>query len=244
MTALSVLTASHDNAAGLVALHRQIEPSLGSDIEWIVKDSGACASTAAWSESVQGPSLQVLRGPDAGIYDALNQALQAAIGRFYLVVGSDDALLAASLGNLVRMINGGDLDNTDVASFPVRVDGQVHTRTRLRPLFASVSGIVSSHSVGTVIRRSLHDTLGPYDRRYRILADALFLRRAVQAKARVRSFDGPILGEFSTTGVSSRAHSQRILEAYSYNVECGDPPWVQALLLCARAVRYHIRSFL
>ena len=100
--------------------------------------------------------------------------------------------------------------------------------------------LTGSHSVGTVVRRDLHVSLEQYDTRYRILADSFFLRRARLTDRVFDHRDGPIPGSFATTGVSHRDHGHLMIESYSYNVECGSSPTLQAVMFVARPVRVHV----
>ena len=237
MPHLTLITVSHRNLPGLVSLFSQIQTALSSDVAWVIKDSGDCQATAAWGASIDNINVQFISEPDKGIYSALNRSLSECSSEFYLVVGSDDSIEPRAIIAIGEMIRSGKFATLDVASFPVMIDGRPFRRKRMRPHFVSVSGLISSHSVGTIIRRSLHDTAGLYDENYRILADALFIRRAYQAGARFRHFEGPTTGSFSLSGVSSTQHSRRILEAYSYNVLCGDSPALQAIIMMWRIMK-------
>lgn len=244
MPELSIVTASHRNLAGLEALYAQLKPALGENVEWIIKDSGKCEATRTWGDELSNPNVRFICEADNGIYPALNRALSECRAEFYLVVGSDDFIDPASVHEVARLIQTEALKDVDVASFPVIINQKVFHRKLMCPTFLSVGGLVSSHSVGTVIRRSLHDSIGLYDEDYKILADSYFLRRAYQAGASFRHFKGPVMGTFTQAGISSTQHARRIVEAYSYNVACADSYILQAILLMLRTIKYRPSTFI
>lgn len=220
-----------------MSLYEDIKLALNSDIEWIIKDSGSCIASAHWASEIEEPNIRFYNEKDTGIYNAINVALSKCRSDFYLVVGSDDSVNSSALLVIVKLIQSGELSDVDIASFPVMVDQRIHHKKWMRPTFFSIGSLVSSHSVGTVIRRRLHESVGFYDESYKILADALFLRRAHQVGACFKHFKKPITGIFTTTGISSTQHARRILEAYSYNVACGDSPALQAIFMMLRTIK-------
>lgn len=244
MSNLTIVTVSHNNHAGLVSLYKNIKPALNPSIEWVIKDSGSCLASAQWANQINEKYIRFYNENDAGIYNAINFALSKSLSDFYLVVGSDDSINSSALLAIIKLINSGELTDIDVASFPVIINNCICHKKRMRPTFLSIGSLVSSHSVGTVIRRRLHESVGFYDESYKILADALFLRRAHQAGACFKHFKTPITGIFATSGISSMQHSRRILEAYSYNVACGDSPTIQSFFMMLRTIKHKPKKFI
>jgi len=237
MSKLTVITASHNNLRGLMSLYEDIKLALNSDVEWIIKDSGSCVESSNWACEIEDPHIQFYNEKDSGIYNAINVALLKCQSDFYLVVGSDDSVNSSALLAIVKMIQSGKFSYVDVASFPVMINDRIHHKKWMRPVFFSIGGLVSSHSVGTIIRRRLHESVGFYDESYKILADALFLRCAHEVGACFKHFKKPIMGIFTTTGISNTQHARRILEAYSYNVACGDSHVLQAIFMMLRTIK-------
>ena len=241
---LSIVTASHRNPAGLRALHGQLRGGLDDQLEWIIQDTGACAETGCWAEQLDQRLARFNAGQDTGIYDALNQALARARHPYYLVVGSDDSVDIGALRKIVSDLSSSPAHGADIITYPVRIDTRIRHRQPLWPGWANMLGVTASHSVGTVIRRGLHDSLGLYDTRYQLLADSLFLRRAQLAGARIVHRDTPVPGSFATTGASRQRLGRVLIENYTYNVECGSPRLFQAVGLVARLIAYRPRTLL
>lgn len=241
---LTLVTAAHRNPAGLRSIHAEVADGLDDTLQWLIQDSGACPETQQWASRLDHPDIRFRSGPDGGIYDAINRALVDLRTTYYLVVGSDDSVSIAALRAIVAELTALPTPAPDILTFPVRVGSRIRRRQTWWPGQVNVLALTASHSVGTVIRRDLHAALGPYDTRYRILADSLFLRRAQLASRVFDHRDGPIPGRFATTGVSHRDQGRLMIENYSYNLECGSSRALQGLMFVARLLAYRPRSLL
>ena len=233
---LSLVTAVNQDLEGLQRLYQRLEHLLSAEVEWVIKDSGRCEATRIWGESIKSENLKFICSPDTGIYDALNQALYLADGEFYVVFGSDDDIYSEGIAYFLAQY--ADFSEYGVVVFPVVVNDRILMVKRFCPLFLSTSGIVTSHSVGTIIRRAIHESVGMYDTSYRILSDSLFLTRCIQYKFRFYYLKEVSFGQFCTQGISSTNHKVRILEAYRYNRSCGSSVPTQSLFFLLRVLRY------
>lgn len=228
---LTVVTAVHRNATGLQALHVSLLPALGA-VQWVIQDSGQCEATQTWAANQDPTHIDFASAPDKGIYEAINFALGRVRTPYYLVAGSDDLLDPASLVTMACQIPS----DVDILSCPVVIDGRRHQANHWCPGWVNVTGLISSHSVGTLIRTSLHDRFGLYDTRYRVLADALFIRRLQLAGRCFRVRTDPVMGHFGSSGLSRTARHRIAAESYAYNVECGSSRPVQAALYGLRCL--------
>lgn len=241
---LTLVTAAHRNPAGLRSMYADLADGLDDALQWRIQDSGACPETRQWASRLDHPAIRFRSEPDRGIYEALNRAIDGLRTPYYLVVGTDDAVDVVALRAIVDELSALPTPGPDILTFPVRVGHGVRRRQPWWPGQVNILALTASHSVGTVIRHDLHAVLGPYDTRYRILADSLFLRRA-QLAARVFDHrDGPIPGRFATTGVSHRELGRLMIENYSYNVECGSSRALQGLMFVVRLLAYRPRNLL
>jgi len=169
------------------------------DFEWVVVDGGSTDGTRQFLERSSDIVTHWVSEPDFGIYHALNKALAMARGDYYVVLGADDQLAPGALRAYARAAGQ---TNADVISARVRIDGVVVSRRKVAGGLRSGPPGVSAHSVGSLIRRSLHNELGFYSRRLPIAADTLFLLSALKAGKRFEYLD-EIVGSFGTSGVSS-----------------------------------------
>lgn len=238
---LSILTVVHLNLEGLQRLHECLSPVLSEDVEWVVKDSGRCPATRVWAARLNNPNIRFSAEPDLGIYDALNTAVTMADGEYYLTAGSDDLLFRDSIISFVEDI--ARLAGYDIIGYPVEVSGHVHRHNQRVPLFVSTAGLVSSHSVGTIIRRSLHRRFGLYDTSYTMLADSLFLTHCAQQRVKFLYIDDKVLGKFGASGISSKASMNRFLEAFRYQRACDSNFVLQVFLLLLRLSKAGLSFF-
>lgn len=235
---LSILTVVHKNPSGLLNLCKGLCPILSDDVEWIIKDSNQCLKTQEWGATLTSPNIRFISTPDSGIYEALNMAIASASADFYLTVGADDLIYPKGVESFVN--NYSKLSKFDILTYPVIVNSKLCLRNQWIPAFVNLKGFVSSHSVGTVIRKSLHSTIGLYDVSYRILSDSYFLKLCVQREVKFLFINKPAMGEFGTDGISSKEKIAVIRETYKYQRESGSSWLLQYILYVLRVIRFHL----
>ena len=94
-TSVSILTPTFNSAVLLPRLVESLLCQTDQDFEWVVQDGGSDDNTLSILYEAQSSmrNLKINSCKDFGIYDALNKALRASSGVYYLVVGSDDTLI-------------------------------------------------------------------------------------------------------------------------------------------------------
>ena len=233
---LSIITVVDRNLNGIINIYNQIGKYLSADVEWIIKDSSRCDATKKWGNSVSSENLRFISSNDSGIYEALNQAISHSTGEFYVTLGADDSLFSNCLSGFLEDYN--NLSFFDILVFPVIVNKQKHFASKYCPTFVSVASLVTSHSVGTFIKKSIHQKIGFYDQSYKILADSLFLTKAFRSDFRFFYIKGEPIGEFGTGGISSTNFQVRFYEAYRYQTQLGSPRLLQMILFVLRVLKY------
>jgi glycosyltransferase involved in cell wall biosynthesis len=233
---LSIITVVDRNLKGLIEIYNQIETTLSTEIEWVIKDSSRCDATRRWGESVSSSNLRFISSTDSGIYEALNQAISNSTGEFYVTLGADDSLFSKSLSLFLEDYN--KLSFFDILVFPVIVNKKVHFVSKYCPTFLSAASLVSSHSVGTFIKKSIHQKIGLYDQSYKILADSLFLTKAFKSNFKFCYIKSEPIGEFGIEGISSTNFQTRFYEAYRYQLELGSPAPLQIILFALRVFKH------
>lgn len=239
---LTIITLVDQNLDGLRELYRGLKPFLSPHVKFIVKDSARCESTREWLSDLDDSNVSSIISPDEGIYQGLNAAIKVCSSEFYCVVGSDDFVFGNALLAAVRFVED-DYCESDFYVFPVISRGRIIKPRKYIPLSYSVSKLVTSHSVGTIIRTALHQDIGEYNESYKILSDSFFFRKAFQLGKTFRRCDAIVMGEFGFSGISSTQISLKIHEAFRYNVECGDPVFLQRIFLSVRWTIRLIRGF-
>jgi hypothetical protein len=242
MSFLTIITVSHYNYNGLILIYDQISHILNENIQWVIKDSGKCINTKEWSRNIENQYTKIIIGNDTGIYNALNIAIKATKSEFYLVIGSDDTVFSNALLQLLDFYENKKFTKFDIITFPIIINNQIYIPRKYRPLSFSISRLISSHSVGTIIRTSLHDKIGLYDETFKILADSYLLRLASLHNYKFTFMRSPVMGVFSTNGVSSKEVFLKAKEAFSYNLMCGSPITIQFIYYCFRLLNIYIKK--
>lgn len=206
---LSIIICAHKEYENLERWKSYIEKCSDERINFIIKDSGVCEDSKNLFKNENLPNLQFLTSPDTGLYNALNQAI-AKSSDYYLVAGADDEPHFENLSFVLDQID----PSTDIALGAVKKGFQQNRSRNIRIPKHSLSGVVSSHSVGVIIRKELHDYYGLYNEQFIILSDLEFLILVLRDSRTRKLFIPVVLGEFSTSGVSSKISYRRIIEAF------------------------------
>ncbi len=238
---MTVITASHSNLDGLKELYDCLKPHLSANLVWRIQDTGKCVDTGLFFKRLENKFVFFDNSGDTGIYNALNIALKN-VGQYYLVCGSDDTLSDALFVFLAELssLDYGNLP--DLIALSVNVEGKVKAPGKFYWMSVSLRGYIATHSVGTIIRSTLHDKVGMYSENYKILSDSLFLSKCYQIGCKREVFSQIIAGKFGTQGVSSTEINLRAQEAYRYHLELGYNRGFQAFLKIARLVKFYLSS--
>jgi hypothetical protein len=175
---VSVIVAVLNRAGTLQRCLDSIADQDHPNVELIVIDGG---STDGTLDIIEGNSARIAHwesGPDRGIYDAWNKALQHASGRWICFLGADDYFIDTdSLVDLVRL---GEQEDADLVCGRIRyVDERGERRFTLGSPF-DWSRMKRSHSIahtGMLHHRRLFERWGHFDPQYRIAGDYEFLLR-------------------------------------------------------------------
>jgi len=161
----------------------------------VVADSGSTDGTV---EIALAAGVEVLRDAPAGLYPALNAACRTIGTPWLTYINADDLLQSAGIARLFA-----ERDRHDVLYGPVdfiTADGAfIHCWHSARPrdvlpLFrAGVSPVLQQ---GTLIRRSLFVSLGGFQERWQLVADADLWWRAAEAGARFHRITQPPVASF------------------------------------------------
>lgn len=192
---LSIVTVTK-NAAGTVAhAAESLGRPLPEDVEYILKDAGSTDGTCEAVRAIQ-PDAVVVRSPDRGIYDAMNQGWVRASGEYVMFLNADDRYLPGALEEIVRELRAHP--DADILHGCIRVNGRK---------FSPAQGVSSFRGArifhpASAIRRSLLERLGGFDVQWKICADLDLFLRAKESGAVFRFVDRE-LTDFALGGVST-----------------------------------------
>lgn len=198
------------------------------DFDWIVADGGSVDGTISLCESAVDLLPVVLRGPDFGIYDGLNRAIAQVTTEYYLVLGADDTLNPTAIANYK---SSALMSHADLISAKVNTtNGEVLVPNRGSLFRYGHLAYISQHAVGTLIRKSLHDKIGMYSRKYPIAADRHFVLKCMNREDTTIQFADFLAGTYSTEGTSNIQFYNALLDIFKVDYELTKHPLRTAVI--------------
>ncbi|MDJ0512495.1 MAG: glycosyltransferase family 2 protein [Methyloceanibacter sp.] len=195
------------NRAGMiaVAIDSVQEQHFEGTIEHIVMDGGSTDGTL--DVLSRYPRITVVSEPDSGLYDALNKGIARAQGDIVGLLNSDDAYRHDAIRKAVEafavqpdadMICGGAevVEGTETERPVIRQYDTLQNRS-LQPEDVLL-GVPTINA--RFFRRAVFETFGPFDTRYKVVADRDFLLRATLAGAVAVPIEGVVYAYSSHGG--------------------------------------------
>jgi len=213
---ISILTVTFNAADVLPGLVDSLRAQTDRNFEWIVVDGASRDATIDLLKQSEDVLSRWVSEPDFGIYDALNKAVRLSSGRYYLVLGADDRLHPDSIKHyrLHATTSGAELITARITQ-----DGRISSGKLGRSWWNGMFAYVNGHSVGSLIRRSLHDRFGYYSRRFPVAADMYFIKSVCMSPDIHLHFADFIAGEHGKTGVSSIDKAATFCDCFRVQLE-------------------------
>ena len=234
---ISIVTATYNASNHLPYLIKSLRDRSDRDFEWVVMDGGSTDGTIALIESVDDIKIVFKSQKDFGIYDALNRAVEVSSGSYYLVVGADDLLSKDAILHFKKAI---EMTSADIITAKVMINGKVVARKQYNWIWLhGMAAIISSHAVGSVFNRSLHEKIGFYSNKYPLTADRLFVKKAYLNGFSIHESDF-IAGEYSLQGKSATHIFAILCEHTRVQIETGESKNMQMFLFIVRLLKNYI----
>ncbi len=199
---IAIITVTLNASSHITGLAQSLAAQTDKNFVWIVKDCCSSDSTIAIVDrSKHLFSIDTIVSHDTGIYDGLNQAIQACESLFYLTAGADDRLYPTAVEELNLAIKN-DMYSADLYLNRIKVGGKVVEPGRGNGFLFGMQGFAANHSLGCLIRKDLHLLIGPYSTKFHVAADSQFLYQVYSAGFKLKE-TGVVAGEFSIGGVST-----------------------------------------
>jgi glycosyltransferase involved in cell wall biosynthesis len=176
---LSVITPSLNSGRFLGEAIESVQAQGFRNVEHILADGGSTDGTLQMLERY--PHLVILRGPDSGLYEALNRALAAARGGIIGILNADDCYQPGAFADVLPafgdgrvMAAGGDaVAFRDPKQAPLPED-------RLNsiagdPLFGATLGNPAMNA--WFFRAAVFKRIGSFDARFKVAGDREFMLR-------------------------------------------------------------------
>lgn len=203
----SIIIPTLNVAAVLPACLDSIARQTCGDFELVLVDGGSTDETLDIANIFApnlGERLIIHRDTDQGVYDAMNRGVDLATGTWLLFLGADDSLYEAdTLARVAAFI--GEHEPSDLVYGDVIMRS---TNFRWGGAF-DLDRLLFKRNIchqAIFYRRGLFGTIGPYNLRYRVLADWDF---------NIRCFSNPAL--VTPLHARGRCKLQRIRRAQQYD---------------------------
>jgi glycosyltransferase involved in cell wall biosynthesis len=158
-------------------------------------------------------SLKIVSKKDSGIYNAANKLISNVYTGYYLFLGSDDFLYATAVNEYLKIINTHEFD---IVSFPVKSANKVIFPKSFFIKDGPLS-MVTVFSVGTLVKKELHNKVGIFDENFKIAADYDFLYKCKLINIEI--FHGnEVVGFFNLNGISSVYKTKAIIERFEIDL--------------------------
>jgi hypothetical protein len=180
--------------------------------------------------------LEFFVGPDAGMYDAINNGLRHAKGDFCSYLNCDEQLLPLSLDRVANFME--KRPSIDVVfGDAVVVAGDGNALCYWRPYVPSLAHLgvatLNTLSCGTFFRRTLVDAGHFFDPSWKVSGDMMWIRDLLKAKRKMACLHEP-LAVFTWLG-ANLGLSETAIEEFDQTRD-GSPRWRRILLRCKHGV--------
>jgi glycosyltransferase involved in cell wall biosynthesis len=231
--AISIVTATYNAANCLPNLINSLYKQTDKHFQWVVADGASNDGSLDLLAAVEGINVLVLSQPDFGIYDALNRAIKAASGDYYIVCGADDVFEADAIANFRDAI---DRTQADIVTANVRYGKNTCSPKNTMSWLWGHRTYIAAHTLATAFKKDLHQRFGFYSRKYPIAADQLFVMQACQSGAKRINADF-VAGEIGNEGVSSVDRVGNATEVFRVQLFLGQSKYLQTLILLLRLLK-------
>jgi len=231
---ISVVTVTLNAEHLLPRLFASLRGQSDTSFDYIVVDGASRDGTWRLVDEARDIVTDAVSEPDCGLYDALNKAVRRVRSEYYLVLGADDTLHRDAIKNYKKAAQD---TSADVVVAGVMADDTIRSGFRRNRAWLGHSAMVTSHSVGMLIRSRLHDRFGMYPLRYPLLADGYIIKKiCTDASVKTVSADF-VAGVFGTEGLSHRSLIRVLCESWQIQIDTGEQPFLQYLLFQIRLIK-------
>jgi len=230
---ISVITVTLNCEKDIVGLIISLESQKDKNFTWIVQDGVSTDRTTEIISQVDIKDVKVISGPDSGIYDAMNRAIDRCLTDYYLVVGADDRLDSDAIANYRRIAVE---SQPDFVAMGVRIGKNTLFPKKGYGWLYGMYGESSCHSVGLLIKRELHDRYGAYNKQFSFVADQLFVKTCLKDGASIER-EHCVAGNFASGGYSSINVSFLLFEFALMQLLTEKNKLLQIFILTARLIK-------
>ncbi|MFD1260106.1 glycosyltransferase [Entomomonas asaccharolytica] len=235
---ISVITATYNAAQCLPKLIESLQQQTDKDFEWVVADGGSTDGTLELLEQVTDITIKFTSQADFGIYDALNRAIKQCDGDYYVVAGADDYFYNNAIADLREAVTS---SHADLITATIKQNDQLIKPLNKSPWLYGMRSYVSSHSIGTLFKKSLHNQFGYYSNKLPITADNLFILKVMQNNSTKLKQIPAVIGCFGADGLSGSDIIGTLTENFRTQLMIGSNKYLQLVTLFLRLLKNSFR---
>lgn len=202
---ISIITVCFNEPRENIALtFKNICSQTYDNTEWIVIDGHSRSDTIDAINQYSSKIDKFISEPDNGIYDAMNKGISCASGDFIVFMNVGDRFYnhrtIEHIADFIQANPSGDCFYGDVAM--TDSDGNEWALPQIRKVSRNAlrDSMVCHQAIFS--RKSLYETVGKFDLRYRIIADKDWVLRTVNAGAKWL-FTDMFVSYYQTGGISA-----------------------------------------
>lgn len=211
----SVITVTWNAASVISPTLRSVAEQSFTDYEYLVIDGASSDATLDLVRRANILNTRIFSEPDNGLYDAMNKAIDRALGRYLIFLNAGDSF--ASSGVLKRLAAcavdapGVIYGQTQLVNASRRVVGNRHlTAPRVLTAASFKQGMLVCHQAFVACR----ELVPHYDLNYRYSADYDWCIKVLKKSvSNVYVGDEPII-DFLTDGLTDRHHHDSLKERF------------------------------
>jgi glycosyltransferase involved in cell wall biosynthesis len=196
---ISVITVVFNAVKTLESTIDSVLAQTNKNYELIIIDGGSMDGTLEILKNKKAENLFWTSDPDKGIYDAMNKGIKKATGEWIIFLGADDKFYDQYvLENIFSESNHDGVDfiygNVKSEAYKGLYDGEFNYEKLLKKN-------ISHQSI--FYRKSIFDTIGSYNLKYKTHADWDFNLRCFENKELQIKYVDTVIAEFGKGGLSS-----------------------------------------
>lgn len=202
---LSIITINLNNAHGLKRTIKSVLEQTDEEFEYIIIDGASSDNSVdIIREADAKRPISWVSEPDEGIYNAMNKGASMSNGDYMLFLNSGDTFASETV---VADIKASEM-NDDIVIGRINfidVKGREHKdyqRVYERHTLYGFRQSLIPHQA-TLIKRSTFLSIGPYDERYKIVADWQYCLKAIFVHGCTYSTIPVTIANFDNGGISS-----------------------------------------
>ena len=232
---ITIVTANKNGGRCISALIDSLNNQTSRNFKWLVIDGDSNDNSLNIIRELSNFEFKIVSQQDFSIYHALNIALDHIETEYYCVSGSDDFFDSDFVLNFESIINENKYD----LIFGSIISNNVVIYPFVK--FQFLSPVNASHSIGTIIKKSLHFKVGYYSKLYPVLADKKFVLDVLKFSNNI-FYTNIVFGTYSQDGFSSLNSIDYLCDLLKLQIKSGRNTFIQTILFFLRVVKVILKK--